>query len=172
MDIFTKTVSAEVGQFDELALDEQNLILQAMQARLRAQAPYSNYWVGAAVETNDGILAIGCNVERVSYSQTTHAEQNAIDSLVAANGPIKISAIAFVAAPGTHKIITRPSEECIIKNIKDIPVPCGHCLQIIWENCDGDPNVKLLAMTPSGYVIRTTIGDAFPMRFGPEALNK
>ena len=43
------------------------LIQTAIQMRDMARAPYSNYKVGAAVETIDGKIVGGCNVENASY---------------------------------------------------------------------------------------------------------
>lgn len=167
----TKIISAKAGDFSELSLIEQELLRKAAEARLHSQAPYSKYWVGAAVQSAKNTIHIGCNVERCSYTQTTHAEQNAIDSMVAALGPAKIAAVALVAGPA-GSIIQLPPQQPLkpISLIRHVPVPCGHCLQIIWENCYGDLRVKLIALASNGEVVRTTIGDAFPMRFGPNDL--
>lgn len=167
----TKTVKALIGEFAELTEEEQNLLRSAAKVRLNAQAPYSHYWVGVAVLSQKGTTHFGCNVERCSWTQTTHAEQNAIDSMVAELGPTKIEIVALVAAPAGASIVI-PSQEIKepISSIDEASVPCGHCLQIIWENCLRDPHVKLIALTESGGVISTTIGDALPMRFGPEHL--
>ena len=114
---------------------------------------------------------MGCNVERGSYTQTTHAEQNAIDSMVADRGAGKLITVALVGGPETivYKFPPKKTDESITE-IEDVPVPCGHCLQIIWENCHNDPNVRLLALARNGEVVLTTIGDAFPMCFGPADL--
>ena len=48
----------------------EQLVEQALQARMRAYAPYSGYEVGAAVLTADGHVALGCNVENASYPAT------------------------------------------------------------------------------------------------------
>lgn len=173
MRIVKKIITAKIAKFSELSLDEKILLTEAAKARKNAQAPYSNYLVGVAIRIAGGLNFIGCNVERCSYTQTTHAEQNAADSMVAALGPAesKISAVALVAAPRSisielpPRIITKK-----IKRIGEVPVPCGHCLQIIWENCFGDSKTKLIALAEGGEIVITTIGDAFPMRFGPNDL--
>ncbi|NQV49919.1 MAG: cytidine deaminase, partial [Candidatus Marinimicrobia bacterium] len=49
----------------------QNKLIQAAQeARKRAYAKYSNFYVGAAVQTRDGKIFQGCNIENASYSLT------------------------------------------------------------------------------------------------------
>jgi len=167
----TKLVSARVGKFSELTKEEQNLLIAAAKVRNNTQAPYSNYWVGVAVLSQKGTVYLGCNVERCSWTQTSHAEQNAIDSMVADLGPTKSEIIALVAGPAGISIDIPPKGESEpVSTIEQVPVPCGHCLQIIWENCLQDPNVKLIALMANGEVASTTIGDALPMRFGPEHL--
>ena len=167
----TKLIQAQVLEFSELTKLEQNLLLLAAQVRLNAQAPYSHYWVGAAILSAKGTINLGCNVERCSWTQTTHAEENAIDSMIAEDGSTKISVVAIVAGPEGSRVAFPPKKiENPISRIEEVPVPCGQCLQVIWENCRQDPTVKLLSLAANGEILRTTIGDAFPMRFGPEDL--
>lgn len=170
------TVSASVTSYGSLSMKDQQLIQEAATVRLNAQAPYSHYLVGAALfAQNDpgrGCRAFtGCNVERASYTQTTHAEQNAIDSMVAMLGPHKITTIAIVGGPESAFLKMPDIEAPTSLTLEQIGTPsCGHCLQCIWENCMGDPTVRLLWLTPIGLIGITTIGSAFPMRFGPADL--
>lgn len=168
-----KVVRAKAYDFDELSNTEKALLVTAAMAREKAQAPYSKFKVGAAVISGRKTVHSGCNVERCSWTQTTHAEQNAIDSMVADQGPVKVTMVAIVAGPAKVSIELPPSKKKKIPNpfsFIEVPVPCGHCLQIIWENCFNDPYVKLMGLTSNGQVTITTIGDALPMRFGPADL--
>ena len=167
-----KKITAQVMEFAELDPLDRALLYRAYAARQNAQAPYSRFYVGAAVRpaTESGNrVYVGCNVERCSYTQTTHAEQNAIDSMVADRGPTKIAAVAIVAAPADAAFDFPPAAAKLEQPIA-FSAPCGHCLQIIWENCNGDPDVRLIDLSASGRILVTTIGSALPMRFGPEAL--
>lgn len=167
---FEKIIRAEICSIGDLPNHERELIYKATIVRGSAQAPYSNYLIGAAVESEKGSVYVGCNVERCTWSQTTHAEQNAVDSMVAAEGSLaKIGRIAIAGGPRDLKIGWPPAER---KNkscsAMEISVPCGHCLQIIWENCQGDEDVEILDFNPAtGAFTKITIGNAFPFRFGP-----
>ena len=86
-----------------------DLIGRAKEARSNAYAPYSVYSVGAAVQSVDGQVFKGCNVENASYGLTICAERNAIAAMVCAGGR-KVSAVAVVTKDGAR--------------------PCGACLQV------------------------------------------
>lgn len=169
--LLEKAISARVYRFSDATEETQALLADARDARRKAQAPYSHYRVGASILAEDGTYHLGCNVERCSYTQTTHAEQSAVDGAVRMQGPIKVRAVAIVAAPEAEEVILeREDGDPYRASWSGIGAPCGHCLQIIWENCGGDPNVKLYSFGRDGLVYETTMGDALPMPFGPEAL--
>ena len=132
------------------------LLKKAFEARKNAYAPISHYHVGAAVLTSRGIFT-GTNVENSSRKLTAHAEQVAIDSLIASNGPVGICAIAIVGAPRD-------------KEPNAAVWPCGHCRGIIWENCLGNKNVRILTVVSKDEVEISTIGELYPNAFGPEDL--
>lgn len=168
----TKVIKAQLLDFSKLPFEKKELLEAARLVRMHAQAPYYHYWVGAAVRSASGRIHVGCNVERATATQTTHAEQAAVDAMVAAEGcGTKILAVATVHGPEGQEINftdkTDPPERCAIEQIC---VACGQCLQIIWENCLGDTGVILLNRTSWGEIAVTTIGDAYPMPFGPKDL--
>ncbi len=167
-----KTISAQVFNPEDLLYWEKLMFMAAIKARNNAQAPYSHYFVGVAVSVLPGRIYAGCNVERASWTQTTHAEQNAIDTMITHEGSgKKIQKLVLVGAPERVEIkwpFTKKSGELI--SIEEVPVPCGHCLQIIWENCLSDGKVEILSLCSNGQITRTTMNDAFPMKFGPKDL--
>lgn len=168
--VFNRALSWVAIDYLELSGREKLLFEGARRARANAQAPYSNYYVGVAVMVKNGSIYSGCNVERASYSQTSHAEQNAIDTMVTWEGSAKITKLALLAAPKEKDISLPPIKNDKIVSVSDMPVPCGHCLQIIWENCHGDGSVEILSLLPNGQVGCITIDNAFPFRFGPNDL--
>jgi cytidine deaminase len=101
----------------------QALIATARDARLRAVAPFSGFKVGAALETEDGTVITGCNIENASYGLTMCAERVAV----------------FKAVSEGHRRFRR------IAVVADTPAPtppCGACRQILWEHT-GDIEVVL-----------------------------
>lgn len=153
-----------ICSINNLSADDRKLVFVAQAVRDMAQASYSNFKVGAAVIDQFGGIHAGVNVERCTYSQTTHAEQNAIDTMVAESGPTAIQAIAMCACDESDD---RAVEEF---GYDDLIFPCGHCLQIIWENCQ-TPDIQVFSLLNSDIVALTSIGVLLPVRFGPKNFN-
>ena len=120
-----------------------NLIEEATKARLNAVAPFSKFQVGAALETADGKVYRGCNVENCTYGLTVCAERVALLSALAA-GERKFRAIA---------VVTQSDEPS---------TPCGPCRQLMWEYC-GDIDVALANLV--GQRIDYKLSQLFPHPF-------
>ena len=99
---------------------EQELIDAAAEVREHAYAPFSKFRVGAAVETADGKIYTGCNIESASYGLTVCAERVAIWKAVS-EGVKDFKQIAVVV------------------DTEELTPPCGVCRQIIWEFCHDIP---------------------------------
>jgi len=127
---------------------EQKLIAEALKARTRAYAPYSNFQVGAAVEAEGGEIYIGCNVESASYGLTVCAERVAIWKGISC-GEKRFKQIAVVV------------------DTEELTPPCGVCRQIIWEFC-GDVPVILSNLEGKSEIIR--MGELLPRAFDSKFL--
>lgn len=92
----------------------KELIQKAIEMRKGAYAPYSNYRVGAAVETITGEIIGGCNVESSSYGLTCCAERVALFRAIS-EGYKKFKSLAVSTENGG--------------------MPCGACRQVIWDIC-------------------------------------
>lgn len=123
--------------------DEEQLIQAARAAREKAFAPYSNFYVGAALRAKSGKIYTGCNVENATLGLTICAERVAIVKAVS-EGEREFTAIAVAA--DTAKLTP----------------PCGACRQIIWEFC-GD--VPVILSNLKGQVERRRSGELLPSAF-------
>jgi cytidine deaminase len=175
MRTITKLISVELLNFSELSPVERKLIETAVRVRMCAQSPYYHWWVGAAILCESGEIYDGCNVENVNASETVHAEECAFVTAVKEEGKAgRVAKIEMMAiAGGPEGVRIEIPEEAYIRpevKIEDFCFACGHCLQVICENAREDPNVSLLLLTRWGEVGRTTLGNAFPMPFGPKKL--
>jgi cytidine deaminase len=97
-----------------MKVTDESLIQAAADVRENAYAPFSDFRVGSALETDDGEVITGCNVESASYGLTVCAERVAIWKAIS-QGKRKIKHIAVVA------------------DTEELTPPCGVCRQIIWE---------------------------------------
>lgn len=131
--------------------DEKHLIEEAMRARERAHAPFSHFRVGAALETEDGRIYTGCNIESASYGLTVCAERVAIWKAISEG------------AQGFCNLV-------VIADTEQLTTPCGTCRQIIWEFCR-DSTVILANLNGKKETIqvRDLLPRAFDARFLKEA---
>ena len=126
----------------------RDLIAAAMAARAKAHAPYSKFYVGAAIRDENGKIHGGCNIENAAYPQGWCAECSAIAALVMSGA----------------KAIT---EVAVLGNGVALCTPCGGCRQKIREFAKGD--VKIHCCTEQGELIQSfTLDQLLPASFGPE----
>jgi cytidine deaminase len=125
-------------------MPDATVLLEAARAvRQNAFAPFSGFRVGAALETADGRLITGCNVENATYGLTVCAERVAVFKAVS-EGERAFTRVAVVADT-------------------DAPTPpCGACRQILWE-FGGDLEVILGNL--SGETARYHLRDLLPHPF-------
>lgn len=95
-------------------MSPEELLAKALGCRTAAYAPYSRFSVGAALETANGKVFTGCNVENLSFGLTICAERNAVFAAIAA-GEREFARIVIVA------------------DSREPVSPCGACRQVLAE---------------------------------------
>jgi len=128
-------------------MTKEQLCELAIQAMQGAYAPYSGYWVGAALLCADGTVYTGCNIENASYTPTVCAERTAFFKAVS-DGKREFSAIAICGGKGGV--------------ISGFFPPCGVCRQVMREFCRDDFTVYLIG---DGAVKTRTLADLLPDSF-------
>ena len=126
----------------------ETLVQVAKEAMMKAYAPYSGYFVGAALLTKRGEVYTGCNIENAAFGPTNCAERTAFFKAVS-EGERDFAAIAVVGGKGGE--------------ITGIFPPCGVCRQVMQEFCGPD---FLIHMGGKDSEIRTiTLKELLPFGF-------
>lgn len=131
----------------------EQLIMRALEARKYSYSPYSGFRVGAALETMEGDIYTGCNIENAAYTPTNCAERTAFFKAIS-EGKRNFRRIVIV---GGYE--EEPENYC---------APCGVCRQVMREFCQEDFAV-ILARTATDYK-EYTLEQLFPEGFGPQNL--
>ncbi len=116
----------------------------AKKASESSHSPYSKARVGSAVETSDGKVYPGCNIENASFGGTVCAERVAI----------------WKAVSEGHKSMKR-----IYVFTKDGWPPCGMCLQVMTEFAT--PELEITIGNESGQETTKKLKDFLPLAFTP-----
>ena len=133
-----------------MPIAEAVLVDAARAARRFAVAPYSNFAVGAALETADGVVVTGCNVENATYGLTVCAERIAL----------------FKALSEGHRSFTRVT---VVAGTENPTPPCGACRQLLWEFC-GD--VEVVLANDRAVTARHQMAALLPHPFDSRLLNE
>ncbi len=137
-------------------MTEDELVQLARAAAHKAYAPYSRFRVGCAIESVEGEVVTGANMENACYRLGLCAEQSALTTAQHAFGLDKVARIAV--AGGTGSIVC---------------TPCGGCRQAILEAAQlSGRDVEILCSSGDGSKVeRFTIGALIPHGFGPANLS-
>ena len=143
-------------------MTSESLIQKARAAALKAYAPYSRFSVGCAIESVDGEIVTGANMENACYRLGVCAEISALTAAQAAFGLEKVARIAVAGGHAADGALTGAA----------IVTPCGGCRQAIYESaCLSGRNVEIVTANGSGTEIDVvTINDLLPKGFGPDNL--
>lgn len=131
-------------------MDLEHLVDCARRARQNAHAPYSEFKVGAALETPAGLVFAGCNVENATYGLTLCAERVALVKAIS-EGQRQFTRIAIVADTAA------PTP------------PCGACRQLLWE-FSGD--IEIILANLAGIQATHRLVELFPLPFDGRLLGR
>jgi len=136
-------------------MTDDELLKRAREAAAKAYAPYSKFSVGCAIESADGEVATGANMENACYRLGLCAEQSALTAAQHAFGLDKVARIAVVG--GTDSTVC---------------TPCGGCRQAILEAAQlSGRDVEIICSSGDGSAVeRHRIGALIPFGFGPDNL--
>jgi len=138
-------------------MTDEQLLERARVAAEKAYAPYSNFRVGCAVESIDGEVVTGANMENACYRLGVCAEQSALTAAQHAFGLNKVARIAIVGGAD-----------------RTTCTPCGGCRQAILEAAQlSGRDVEILCGSGDGSALeRHRIGELIPFGFGPANLGE
>jgi len=144
---------------ESLNMEDKLLMKSAIEARHNAYAPYSNFYVGAAVLMENAEVVIGNNQENASYPSGLCAERVAIFQAGARYPGIEIKTVAITATSKNYVV-------------KEPAAPCGNCRQsmIEYEQKQQQP-IRVLLMGEEGKVILFhSLVDILPLAFSSSFL--
>jgi cytidine deaminase len=127
---------------------DADLVAAARRAREHAHARFSNFKVGAALETHDGGVVTGCNIENATYGLTICAERVAM----------------FKALSEGYRAFTRIA---VVADTEAPTPPCGACRQILWE-FGGD--LEIILANQERIHSRHRLSDLLPLPFDARLL--
>ena len=136
-------LSYRIYALDELPEERRKLVDAALEATRRSYAPYSHFYVGAAVKLDNRVIVTGNNQENVAFPSGLCAERTALFYANAQYPEVPVKALAIVARDSSGKVTQEPIS------------PCGACRQVMLEteNRFGKPMQILLASAEEVIVV-------------------
>ena len=147
------TIKIKLCNPQELTADDRELVDRAIKATENAYAPYSNFYVGAAIRLQDGTIFTGANQENAAFTSGTCAERATLFAAQSQRPDQPLSTIA-IAARNAAGLLKQP-----------IP-PCGQCRQALLEMEDRYKKpLRLLLYGTEGIYVINSVKDILPLTF-------
>ena len=143
---------SELNKLEKELLDEAEKVMET------AYNPYSKFFVGAAILSQDGKIITGSNVENAAYGSTICAERAAI---------LRANALG-VRTYDKVAIIAKGQDF----DTTEVTAPCGCCRQMLYEASQiSEKNLEIImSTTKKDKIIIATIEELLPLAFGPKDL--
>ncbi len=151
----------EIENLTELTAEDQQLVSLSKEMADQAYAPYSEFFVGAAVLLENGKIIKGSNQENAAYPSGLCAERVAVFSASALYPGIKMKTIA-ISAKNRHNTMNRPIS------------PCGACRQALleYEFRQKEPVKLILSGQSEKIYIVNKVQDLLPLSFTADELGR
>ncbi|MBN1820161.1 MAG: cytidine deaminase [Prolixibacteraceae bacterium] len=156
----TKEIRVKINEFknlDELTGNFKDLLIKSREIAKNAYAPYSGFFVGAAVLLEDGTIVTGNNQENAAYPSGLCAERVALFYANANYPDIPVTAIA-VSAIGKNG------------QIPDLVSPCGSCRQVLLETESRFEKPVIVILDGNPIQLLEGVENLLPFGFRPHAL--
>lgn len=146
---------------DELDTESKYLVHKAKEAANQAYAPYSKFFVGAALILEDGTVVTGSNQENASYPLCMCAERVALYAAASQHPGHRIMKMAIVAHKKNHKELAAAAS-------------CGACRQVMveFEERQHKPFEIIMHHTDSQWIKCPSASSLLPFVFTKESLNE
>jgi cytidine deaminase len=145
---------------EDLDSESKYLVHKAKEATTHAYAPYSKFFVGAALMLDDGTTIAGANQENASYPLCMCAERVALYTAATTHPERKILKLAVVAHKKNHKEL--------------VPAACcGSCRQVIleFEQRQHKP-IEIIMLAPDKqWVKASSAATLLPLGFTKDSLD-
>ena len=136
----------------------ESLIAAARAAAVQAYAPYSGFYVGAALGFADGSIVTGANVENASYGLTLCAETIAAGKALSDGQRGALEMVAVIGGKAGRI------------GLGDPVTPCGRCRQVLTELAQLGASDPLILCMGEHEVLELLLSDLLPRSFGPATL--
>jgi len=151
-----KKIDIEIEEFDsinDLSTDDKELIIKAKDIAKTAYAPFSKFFVGAALRLKNGKIVTGNNQENIAYPSGICAERTALFYAGAQYPEEAVLSMAIAVFKNN--------------NFSEYPVtPCGSCRQVMLEteNRFKKP-MRVIMFGEKKIYIAHSIKDLLPLSF-------
>jgi len=148
------------NHLEDLDSESKYLAHKAKEAAAHAYAPYSKFYVGAALIFDDGTIVSGANQENAAYPLCMCAERVALYTATAQHPEKKIAKLAVVAHKKHHKELSPAT--C-----------CGSCRQVLVEfEARQNKPISLIMLGPDQKWIKApSAASILPLSFTKESLD-